>query len=358
MTYFHYYASTVRNLSDVGKYAIYPLAYISGMVAAKKMGLSGDNQKNVAANIARVSSALIFSGLSSTFFAMESEMIDANSREAVAAELGVDPNKIKFSDYKNSRNIIVSKAYKENIGLQKYRFGTDLMFLIPAIFPKLPTIRGKAGVNEWDMLPFAGKALYWAGETFKVKKSGNYEIVKLRENLESTEKDLSANDFLAVYQRTRSDRGLPMANSKEEIDTLRPLLKRMADEYNKRQGFSLAEIVYLVGLNKINIHARDGRTVSKEAAEASMKEIDRVVKLGLSGIRAENAKKYEGKSIEERYNIKKPISAIDKLAEKAFNTGQGFIEKFSGKKRIFDPEEYISVRDPGELVNWNFSVNR
>ncbi len=363
MTYFHYYASTIRNLADVGKYMIYPAAYATGLLVGRKSNLSGEKLQTLAANYARVTTALVYTGMSSTFHAMESEMIDANSREAMATELGIDPEKVKFSDYGKSDNAIIHNAYHDSLKLQKYRYGTDMMFLIPTIIdkflPSLPNLKStQHGLHEWDMLPFAGKAAYWAGETFAMEKSGNYEIVKLRENLEATGKDLSANDLMGVYQRTRNDRGLPEIESKQEIDMIRPLLTRMADEYNKREGFSLSEIVYLIGLGKINIHEADGKTISPEAAQRSMQEIDKVVKIGLNGIREENKRLHQQQVAMGQPLPEKPITFVDRFADTAFNTSQKVITTITGKKRHFKPQEYISVRDPGEIVSWNFDVNR
>jgi hypothetical protein len=356
MTYFHYYASTIRNLADVGKYAIYPAAYAAGLLYANKAGLSAEDKKKVAANYARVTTAIVYTGISSVFHAMESEMIDANSREAVATEMGISPDQVKYSDYGKSQNVLVKNAYEDGLKVQKYRYGTDLMFLIPTMidkyFPTLPKMTSaQHGLHEWDMLPFAGKAAYWAGETFAMEKSGNYEIVKLRENLGSTGKDISANDVLGVYQRTRADKNLPLIESKAELDMIHPLMDKMAKEFNKREGFSLSEIVYLVGLNKINIHEADGKTVSSAAAEQSMREIEKVATIGLKGIRAENH------SLHANDNPR-PRTFVDRIADTAFDTSQKIITGITGKKRNFRPEEYISVRDPGEIVSWNFDINR
>src|SRR5690606_7119699 len=122
---------------------------------------------------------------------------------------GVEPDKLSFSDYKYTKNAIISNAHHDMMRLQKYRYGTDAMFLMPTFLDrvyqgftgdKLPTtkrIQANPKDYTWAQILFnghmaanysvlAGKAMYWAGETYFVQKSGHYEIVKLIEALEST----------------------------------------------------------------------------------------------------------------------------------------------------------------------------
>ena len=77
MTYFHYYATTSRNLDRVVQYGLYPLSHALGLVFFRN---AGENRLRLAADFARVVSTLGYSGLTATFFGLESELIDANAR--------------------------------------------------------------------------------------------------------------------------------------------------------------------------------------------------------------------------------------------------------------------------------------
>ncbi len=378
MTYFHYYATTSRNLDRVFQYGVFPLSQAVGSIVANKyFGLTGDARFEASANIARWLSAGAYSALTSTFFALESELINDNTRDAVSAELGMDPSEFKFSDLRRSSNAIASKAYTDILRMQKYRYGSDAMFLLPIAMKGISEASGVSwerskkvrdnpdnysyaqhifnGHNAWDYGIYAGKAAYWGGETFFVPKSGHYEVVKLLENLQSTGKDIVANDLLGVYQRTRTDRGGDIIESddKASLDALRPIMQKMASEYNKHDGkLGIPEIVYLIGLGKVNLHARDGKTLDPQAIAASYAEIDKVVSIGLKGIREEN------RALRKSQPNTHARSLTDRVADVAFATAQtvlGAVRGKSGRKR---PEEYITARDPGELTSYNYSINR
>lgn len=380
MTYFHYYATTSRNIDRVLQYGIYPLATIVGFALSRN--LPGPQQERAARNFGRWVSALAYGSLTTTFFGFESEMIDANARKAVATEMGVEPEKLSFSDYGKSDNAIIKRAYHDILMLQKYRFGTDALFLLPTAVQftskklgkewpesfsdvrKNPDKHGLTDIffsreSTWEFGVFAGKALYWAGETYVMSKSGHYEIVKMIENLESTGKDMSTNDVLAVFQRTRTDGNKPMIETKEEYDALRPLLKKVADAYNVRdKKMDIPEIVYLIGMNKINIYAEDGKTVSQEAIAKSNEAIDKVMTIGLDGIREENRQARLAQGQGEMPDALASKSFTDRLADGAFKATQGLVGAFKPRSSLRKHEEYISVRDPGELTGFNYSINR
>ncbi|MFO0389894.1 MAG: hypothetical protein ACK502_09300 [Alphaproteobacteria bacterium] len=387
MTYFHYYATTSRNLDRVMQYGVFPVAKAAWLVALSGMG---DTKARIAwaSDLARVTSAVVYSGLTTAFLGAESEMIDENAKKALSAELGVDTKKLSFSDYKYSKNAIISTAYNDIIRLQKYRYGTDALFMMPIGLRAVSKATGipwiehsrevnnmiengekigfgsmmVSGHNAWDFSVLAGKAGYWAGETYFVDKSGHYEVVKLIENLRSTGKDLSTNDLLGVYQRTRNvDMHLPFIERPEEYDALRPLLKKMADACNKHDGkFGVPEMVYLFGLGKVNIHADDKHMVSQDAVKRSEAEIDKVINIGLDGIREENRKKHEAEGLREEAVLHSK-SFVDKLGDRAVNAAQNFSDGLS--KMVFGlkprrHEEVITSRDPGELENWDRGINR
>jgi hypothetical protein len=382
MTYFHYYATTSRNLDRVLQYGVFPVAFITGAAYFKR--------REAALNFARVVSAGCYSLLTSAFFGLESDMIDGNGRTAVSAEMGLEPDKIRFSDYKLSDNIIISKAYDDIKRLQKYRYGSDAMFLLPLAVqlgskvsgvPRIGTreFRTKDPItgadkltnatvpqivmdisNLWDYGVYAGKSAYWGLETYFVDKSSHYEVVKLRETLESTGKDIDFNDLLGVYQRTRADRKRPLIakNDQETYDALRPLFKKMADAYNKHDGkFGMPEIVYLIGLDKISVHGPDHKIISAEAIARSEHEIDRVIAIGLAGIRQENKKLRTQHPNASAFHSSRKKNFFDELTDAAFKVTQVGIGAFRGGS-MKRPEEYITVRDPGELTSWSTDINR
>lgn len=385
MTYFHYYATTSRSLDRVMQYGVFPISKALWLLALS--GISNPETRiQKATDYARVSSALTYSGLTTAFLGAESRMIDQNAKEAVSAELGVEPDKLRFSDYKHTDNAIIKTAHHDMMRLQKYRFGSDALFVLPIALrffsgkAKIPWIthsrevnqmihKGEtpsfgsmmlSGHNSWDFSVLAGKAAYWAGETFFVDKSGHYEVMKLIENLHSTGKDMSVNDLLGVYQRTRMvDRHLPVVERKEEYDLLKPLLQKMVDAYNKHDGtFGFPEIVYLIGLNKINIHAADNRNISQEAVDATNKEIDKVLTIGLDGIRAENKERNKelGRSPEKRNR-----SFTEMVGDGAVETAQsfsGFMNRVVMGNKPRRAEEYITPRNPGELAHWDGGISR
>lgn len=381
----HYYASTSGILVDrFLKYGVYPFAYGAGLALTKK--------HEHATQYARVISLASAAMITTTFLGLESQAIDSSARNAVSASMGVDPEQLQFTDYKRSSNVIVRKAYDDLMHLQKWRYGTDLFFMLPTIiemaYGKLkghipptknvvqefdhrdPSHYRKQGYSGfmaflqghvgWAMSAYAGKAAYWLYETFFVDKTAYYDVVKLRENLEATGKDIAANDLKGIYQRARSDRKLPMVSmtSRKENDALRGLLKRMADEYNKHDGrFGVNEIIYLIGENKINIHAADQKTFSQEAVEQSYREIDKLVKIGLAGIREENRAKYAhsgAPGIASGYDTMHRTFS-ERFTNGTVNTLQSILGK--GSKEAKRPEEYVSERDPTNIIGVSGGMN-
>ncbi|MGE0754933.1 MAG: hypothetical protein AB7L92_07200 [Alphaproteobacteria bacterium] len=385
MTYFHYYATTSRNLDRVMQYGVFPLTKAAWLVALSGIG---DYSKRIrwASDLARVSSAVTYSGLTTAFLGAESEMIDSSAKQAVSAEMGVASEKLRFSDYNRTDNAIVKTAYHDMLRLQKFRYGSDALFMLPILLRKgahwanIPWIEHSREVNQmiargenigfgsmmlsgnpaWDFSVLAGKAAYWAGETYFVDKSGHYEVVKLMENLRSTGKDASVNDLLGVFQRTRiNDLKLPAIERKEEYDALKPLLQRMVDAYNQHDNkFELSEVVYLIGLNKIRIHGPDNRTISKEAIEQSNKEIDKVLAIGLDGIREENKKRNAEHGVNPLLHKRSFRELVSDGAVEAAQSFSGTLSRIimgDGPRR---PEEYITPRNPGELAHWDRGINR
>ena len=375
MTAPHYYASTSGIVVDrFIKYGVYPFAYGAGLKIFK--------HHERATTYAQAMCLAVAAGITTTFLGLESQMIDDSGRKAVAAAMGVDQDKLQFSDYKHSSNIIVKKAHDDLMRLQRYRYGTDLLFMLPLLMEtiyerasghELPPTRevvknfdhrykgprenmtGWMGLLQghqgWAMSAYAGKAAYWVYETFAVPKTAYYDVVKLRENLEATGKDITANDLKSIYQRTRTDRKLPMVSmtSQRENDALRGLFAHMANEYNKHDGkFGIAEIVYLIGEGKINIHTPDQKTFSQTAVEQSHREIEKVLALGLSGIREENRQRHAQAG---DIPVTEQRTFTERFSNRAVNTIQSIID--TARAHPKRPEEYISERDPTNLLGLN-----
>lgn len=375
MTRANFYASTQNVIGkNIADYLVAPVIRIGA-------SLCTDNH-NKAAAIASVVTAGFYSSLTSEYFGREATMLDMNAREAVSAELGIAEDQLKFSDYWKSKNIIVQKELQDFAKLHKVRYATDALFLLPLAglwaqhsIPGFKNWLGKhehrldnaarahgpglfgggIGRNIGDLLGvigFAGKALYWQYETFKVQKTGHYEVVKLRETKESTGKLVEADDLLSILQRMREcDMNLPKLNAKERTFA-RPLLTRLAELCNATDSFGIGEVVYLIGLGKINIHAPDGKTISQEAIDHSMKEIERVGRLGMNAIREENRQKRAALAASGELTEEAP-GFVGRMQNSALNGAVNFYERMFGVKdetKGFRFEEHISPRDAGEFI--------
>lgn len=388
----HYYASTSGILVDrFLKYGLFELAYGAALALFRT---NHDNATRIAQAMCAAGSAAITTG----FLGLEADALDDTGRKAIAAELGIDSKDVKLSDLRHSKNTILNKAYDDLLKLQVGRYGTDLLFMSPMVaegayswlnkgkeVPPSRKIQSStdhrsseydlnkytstekflAGNRAFAYSPYAGKALYWLYETYEVDKTSYYEIVKLRETMESTGKDLRANDLKAVYQRCRNDRGLPMVSdvAPQEHAALNQLFTRMAAEYNKHDGkFGINEIVYLIGNNKINIHDDDNITFSQAAVEKSMQEIDHILRIGLKGIGEENRKRraaarsssreagsiIEGGIIDANLSHDRVITFTDRIVNTATDSIRSILNTTGLIPKRY--EERISPRDPTDII--------
>lgn len=381
MTHPHYYASTSRNLDRVLQYGVYPFAYMTGLL------LHRDNHK--ATQWARLSGAAASALVTTAFLGLESHAMDNIVRDAVTAEMGIDRDKFKPSDCKYSKNVIAREGYTDFIKLQPVRYIKDALYLLPtfiemaygfggkkggAYAPKMPIskeVRASFdprhkdynpqkystwdiianGHVGWDMSIYMATSAYWAFETFLVDKNSYYPVAQdVVGKVKPTDGDISINHLLEIYQRTRSDQKLPMISTEEEHDAIRPLLERMVKEYNKHNGkMDVPEMVYLIGLNKINIHAADHKTVSQDAIAQSHKEIDKILSIGLNGIREENKKFHAEQNANEQMRHNK--SFTDRFSDEAIRSTQTILGKIGVLPKR--PESYISTADPTELIGAN-----
>jgi len=396
MSHPHYYASTSRSLDRVLQYGVFPFAYMIGLL------LTRSDPK--ATQIARYGGAAVSSLLTSTFLGLESHVLDNVVREAVTAEMGIDADKFKPSDCKYSKNVIAHEGYTDFISLQPKRYLKDLLFLAPSLvefiykkgnpgkpFPMRaevetsmdPRRHGVEGSTKfsntdifanshvgWDMSVYAGISGYWAYETFATEKNSYYPVAQdLVGKIKPTEGNINTNHLMDIYQHARRDQKLEMIKEDDGAShaSLNYLFTIMVNAYNKHDGkMDIPEIVYLLGLNKINVHAGDGKTVSPEAVLQSEREIDKVLNLGLDGIRAENKKLREsGTSPEaiqavtsyvEKYaarpNFVNPEyrnrTFVDRFTDSAIKTSQSVLGSIGWLPKR--PESYYSVNDPSELI--------
>lgn len=347
-----FYASTARNIKDVAQYLIYPLARFVAFAAFKD-----PHKANVAASVA---TSLSYAGLAWWFFGLEKESFDQNVRLAVAAELGKNPEDINFKDYYQSKNCIVQSRLKVFELENMYRYPIALLPIIPAIADKAlkgSALRETGGGpvriwRNWDTPIYAGVAAMWLGESYAVNKTAAYEIQKVRENEESVGKEVTANSLIAVYNRMRTDAGLTMLDTKDDRAKVWPLLERLAHLVNDRDHVNMPEVVYLMGMGKLNVFARDqngnelhdasGHLILNPAAyRAAEMEIERVNRIGLKGIAQENASLHTPKPRMEPTDMRTNFKAAWMNAHHdSFRTMLG--------RDHFTPNEYISPRDLGD----------
>ena len=403
MSHPHYYASTSRNLDRVLQYGVYPFAYMAGLMLHK------DNAK--ATQYARFSGAACSALLTTGFLGLESHTLDNVVREAVTAEMGMDVDKFKPSDCKYSHNIIAKEGYTDFIELQPKRYLKDALFLLPTLVEHVYGMSGKHGTLPvskevkasfdprsksfdrekyngwdifanghvgWDMAIYTATSAYWGYETFGIEKNSYYPIAQdIVGKIKPTEGNISLNHLIDVYQRARNDQKMPMIKADDAVShaALTKLFTQMVDAYNKHDGkFDIPEIVYLIGLNKINVHAADGKTVSQEAIAESEREIQRVITVGLDGIRAENKKLREsGQEFHENASHvaqAKPEHTrphfvdpeyrsrtfVDRFTDGAIRTSQNLLGTVGLLPKR--PESYISSADPTELIGTDGGFGR
>lgn len=391
-------------MSHVLKYGVFPFAYMAGLAAFR------DNAK--ATQWARLSGATASAMLTTAFLGLESQTMDSIVRDAVTAEMGLKPDDFKTSDCRYSKNIIAQKGYTDLVRLQPMRYFKDAMFLLPTLvegmykgttskrhMPSSKVIRNgfdfrnKPNVDPghstldilanghfgWDMAVYSATSAYWAFETFAVNKKGYYPVAQdIIGKIKPTDGYITENHLMDIYQRCRHDRGHPMIEWKEEHKAIKPILKRLVDAYNEHDGkIDVPEIVYLFGMNKINVHGPDNRTLSPEAVAESNKNIDHVIEVGLEGIREENRKKrasvmdlaspttdqstsQDGSSYQER--VSRAIrneedqhkGFVDRFADVSIRATQGALSKVGMLPKR--PESYISAADPTELIGADSAI--
>lgn len=418
-----YYATNTRMAKDIMQYILHPSIRFGSYMGLRFLGgVKHEQALNSADIIASVAGGSIYLLNTETFKAIESRFLDKNAKMAVAAELGIDPDTMKFSDYLDSNNVIVRRELEDAKKVNRIRRATDALFFIPAAIYAASAITPGDGLkkayqmgrlnrsapkaednwqssaigafNLWDTAIYGSKAAYWMYETYFIDKTAHYEIVKLDETIESTGKKFAANDLIAVVNRAREDRDLTQIQEKDERNTLWRVLEHLADKMNgdktefkgrpilksaeEDKPFGMPELMYLVGLNKINIFELDQqghevldnkgeRIISEAEVQKSIAEIDRVAEIGLKGIQEENAHKqaeaaskgFAKVQTQAGSSLPKERFAIASQAERnqldrSFARSKGiqdFVTGIFGRPR--QTTDYISPRDGANVPQHN-----
>lgn len=370
-----YWASTARNAKDVAQYAIYPVVKMASLMAFKD-----SYRANLAAGIA---TSAFYTGLTEIFMGREMEGFDRMARKAVAAELGKNPDELKFSDYYDSKNVAVKKRMELFGQESKMRYPVSLMPMLPTVMehvtrrispqsmrpehsslaegenrwrdkhpkPNAPAIEHFLdGWNVWDTAVYAGVAMLWLQETFNTEKTFAYQGRKEMEVSESLGMKLGVNNIMGLYNRARVDGGMEMIDDKVDRQKLWPMLEVVADKMNNSPEFGLPEAMYLMGLGKLDVFEKgtdgkeikdkDGhRVIDQQAMQRAIAEINHVDKVGLKGIAEE--KKKAGQEVTTG-----PKTWMDRVGRGWMDAHYNFQNAFGGSKKKFT--EQISPRDPGE----------
>jgi hypothetical protein len=363
----HYYSSTARNNKDIANYFVFNLSQFLGLVLFK------GNELQASALAGAVTTAY-YSSVTTSFFGQEARSLDIIARDAVSAELGVDPKDLKFSDYWRSNNVVVKKECEDLSRVTKYRYLTDAIFALPVAllfvskaFPgskdmlarithmglepskngKLDPLKLTGFTNLLATIGYAGKSFYWVQETFNLDKTGMYEFVKLHETIVSLGKHAEFNDILPLLQRTRDDRGVKRLNQ-QEVLAYEPVVNLLVDKYN-RGNIGPGELLYLIGNHKLRIHGLDD-SISQQEIKNSIAFIEHIDKVGLDGIREEN------RNLHAEHPDLSLVAKRTEAPSYVARIGDRFIPAQRSKPEIGALrsaglyEERISSRDPTEFV--------
>lgn len=357
MTRALYFGSHSRQLKDFVHYGVYPLVN-----AALRVGLTasghGTGSAKTAALWASSLCGIFYIGLTTDYFGKEAGVLDYNAREAISAEMGIAPEQLKFSDYWDTPNHIVKRERSDFLKLQAIRYITDAFFFIPMALEFFAhglnsktcgrMVGSDEAIQTAGNLSYAAKAAYWVYETFMVEKTAHYDIVKFRETIESTGRDASFNDVLAIYNRMRNDKGLSTIREHEK-EYLRPLLTRIAENYNHSPNMTVPAMVYLFGFDKVNIHDASGK-INQAVIDQSLKEIEHVAAVGLDGIRKENAARKQGATLHGEMEASAPkVSFVERIGRNILDFGFNSYASLRGP--VKPPEEYLSDRDHTTWAN-------
>jgi len=376
-----YWASTARNAKDVAQYLIFPATKILGTTIFPKNAYASNL-------LAGVATSAFYTGLTELFMGREMSGFDHVAHMAVAAELGKDPNDLKFSDYMDSENCVIKKRMQLFNSESWQRYPVSLLPMMPIAMEHVarnvrPEMQPRAarlregenryragrvpysapaiehlleGWKLWDTVVFAGVAMLWLKETFGTDKTFIYQTRKEMELHDELGLKIEPNNMMGLYNRMRNDCDLPMIY-KENRDAIWPLFELLAEKVNN-SSLGLPELTYLMGLGKLDVFAKDAAgkeihdesgkmVIDKKAWENAMAEIAHVEKVGLKGIIEESKANPQKKPA-------KAHSFVENLGRVWYDTHfAGYTALFGSKRDKDRPfSEQISPRDPGEVPHY------
>jgi hypothetical protein len=369
----NFFISTAFRIGDFVKYFTYPA------VKAGSMFFTHGNERK-SDLIAGTAGAGTYGGLTAHYTGMELENYDRLVRMAFAAEKGVDPKDIKASDYLDSENPIIRHRAELGAQLMKIRYPASALPLLPSAIDyaldhiplaqrdqwsrwrmggrpakDAPAISHLINMNKVDNhIVYAAFAALYIYEQFVIRKSGIYDVAKVQETKQDVGRKEEADDLIGIFNRGREDAGKGMILGKAERNALWPILEKIAEKMQQSERFDLPEVVYLIGLDKVNPFAKDAGgneikdrnghlVVDPEAVKRAYAEIDRVDELGLAGIAREKMQKRLEQGMMP--TPEKPAKThVSRLNRTLLDTQFGFARRFTPD--VAHPSEEISSRDP------------
>lgn len=313
------YESESRVLKDFIKYLVKPgaeLAVRAGMSLADALGEKNQDQErqqeinDIASQVGKSAGVLALWGITSNSYSSEREALFRHTAAAVAAETGIMPETMR--DLGISRNPIVLQARDQLSGYTAIRFATDTAYFwmdgVKALARKMGAnnqLTGESRDDNKNLLNASRKMLdsltqsdvfkLAGSEVWGIKAVGQYAasylhpnstyfyIQKLEEKLHLGA-DVDFNHVFHVIQRHFMDTHGNARFNREEKEALRPIVQTLVHHINRDSGrFDTAELTYLVGMDKIQIHDGQGR-ISQSAVQNSLAHIEELASKGLDGL--------------------------------------------------------------------------
>lgn len=319
-------ASATRYAKDAVKYGIYPVVLLAARLgAAAVCGASqGGFQERLDPTVKRTADSVagllvggLYAGLSTYFAVQEGHEFDANAREAVAADLGLRPDEVRYSDFKRTNLYSVlrrSDGFEKQQALRYVADGIGTAFAVAGPWAQtghMPFFDGKNGAGDgqphgkwgvgnefwWDVLKdnrlvsyealYGMFGLYWLVENYLTPKNGVYQASKVREAA-ARDLDIGFNDLYIMYQRVRTDRAWcqgkgdikDMLAGIQEKEVVRPILEQVVSHFNHHDIY-VPELVYM--FNKM-VDVPVLVNEPERTRESMQAVLDEVLEKGLSGI--------------------------------------------------------------------------
>gem|GEM_PF-3485720 len=204
--------------------------------------------------------AAAFTSMAGIYWAKEHKHFLHETDLAVAAERGFDEKEINYGHLKASKNPLIQSAYDRQYLQHRMRVAAGATFAggIPL------------GIVANGLLITAERTIFYRPLGFDILKKAVVDVQS--NNLGESSKDELIDNLIRVMQQTRRDHDRDTI-SREQIDGLRPVLDKVADDIiDGRFGFEGA--LYIMG----------GGVIIPENPEQSMKNFQHVHNVGVSGI--------------------------------------------------------------------------